>query len=151
MLPFVLELVCARGVRVWLDGEAPEKSWSCGVDNSVLTTDELKIDNWDIERIEVLGQKHVVGDPSIGAYFVFDEAIVPETIKMSVTDKYDYQHQLRGRVTNVATGSSDGPKVVRMENGEDFEVDEFSLYIRAELTIIPWNPDNKDLKSVADL
>lgn len=142
MLPFVLELVCARGVRVWLDGMAPEKSWSCDTNDNILTTDELKIGDWDIRQIEVIGPEHDDCDPEIGAHFVFDKAIVPETVIMTAVDGTYLEHKFQGRVTNVVTGPNEftvegAPKVVRMENGKDFEVDEISLYLRAELFPFP--------------
>ena len=141
MLPLVLELVCARGIRIWLDGMAPEDSWNCSIDGNVLATDDLKIGQWKVQRIEMIGPEHEDCDPDIGAHFVFDKAIVPETIKVDVVDTCGLKHEFSGRVMNVVTGPTEftvdgAPKVVKMENGEDFEVDEISLYLRAELSVL---------------
>lgn len=126
----LFEMACYRGTMVWLDGQTSDKSWSCGAEGNILTSSNLQIGPHRVEAIEVIGPAHDDCDPDAGAYYVFEDALVPKEIELTTPNgKY------RGPVTKIVIDDPDSldETVVRLANGEDYEIDEITLYLRAIL------------------
>jgi hypothetical protein len=129
----IFEMACYRGTMVWLDGQTSEKGWSCGTEGNTLTSSNLQIGPHRVEEIEVIGLSHNDCHPEAGAYYVFEEALVPREIELRTANG-----KWRGPVTLVVAGKEpddpqEGYLKVRLANGEEYEVDEITLYLRAIL------------------
>jgi hypothetical protein len=123
-------MACYRGTMVWLDGQTSDKSWSCGTEGNTLTSSNLQIGPHRVEEIEVFGPAGDDCDPERGCFYVFEDALVPKEIELTTPNgKY------RGPVTKVVIADMDSeePTIVRLANGEDYEIDEITLYLRAIL------------------
>jgi len=128
----IFEMACYRGTMIWLDGETSEKRWSCGTEGNTLTSSNLQIGPHRVEAVEVIGPEHDDCDPEAGAFYVFENALVPREIVLTTANG-----KWRGQVTEIVTTDPDmaGEEgtIVRLANGEDYEVDEITLYLRAIL------------------
>jgi len=126
-----LELALYRGTMLWLNGKKSPTSWSCDAEGNVMTCTGLEVDGHNVEKIEVHGKEFDDCYPEHGVFFIFDNAIVPETITLT-TDKGVY----RGKVEQITVGDMDAepPTSVTLESGEKYEIDEITLYLKATLT-----------------
>jgi hypothetical protein len=140
----IFEMACYRGTQIWLDGEKSATSWSCGQDNDKLTSSNLTIGPHRVESVEVFGPVGTDCDPSKGRFYVFDSALVPQEIEL-VTPNGVW----RGPVTLVVAGKEEYQKVT-LASGEEFEVDEITLYLRAILQPITPNPETNVTNSMTN-
>tara|TARA_R110000868_G_scaffold47769_7_gene156248 strand:+ start:3489 stop:3887 length:399 start_codon:yes stop_codon:yes gene_type:complete len=127
----IFEMACYRGIMVWIDGEKPEKGWGCGTggNGNTLTSSDLQIGPHRIEAIEVIGPEHDDCNPDAGVFHVFENALVPKEIELRTADG-----KWRGPVTKIVTANENVDlEVVKLANGEDYEIDEITLYLRAIL------------------
>lgn len=129
----IFEMACYRGTMVWLDGETSKTSWGCGIeaDGNTLTSRDLQIGPHRVEAIEVIGPASETGDcdPKAGAFYVFENPLVPKEIELRTANG-----TWRGPVTKVVIADEDGEEtLVRLANGEDYPIDEITLYLRAIL------------------
>lgn len=131
----IFEMACYRGTMVWLDGETSKERWSCYTEGNILSSNNLQIGPHRVEEIEVFGEEHDDCDPDIGCFFVFETALVPKEIELRTANG-----KWRGPVTKIATNpdyddeiSRNNCRHVRLANGEDYEIDEITLYLRADL------------------
>jgi len=139
----IIEIMSARGVNLWIDGERAERNWyiyggdegSCKVSQSYGEATPVEIGPHKITEIRVDMDR----DRS-GAYHLFDAEGHPAEITLTTTDgAYTLP------VVSVLTGCSldedgeikyDFPEVV-LANGETKVVDEITLYVKAEGDIQP--------------
>ena len=145
----IFEMACYRGTMIWIDGKKSEKGWGCGSEGNTLTSSDLQIGLHRIEAIEVIGPEHdndwvgtVTGEgdrtmhsiksgdsnPDAGIFYVFENALIPKEIELRTTNG-----KWRGPVTEIVTANEDGPEVVKLANGDDYEVDEITIFLRAIL------------------
>jgi len=125
----IFEMACYRGTIVWLDGETSATRWSCGTEGNTLTSTNLQIGTHRVEEIEVIGPPHDDCDPDVGAFHVFEKALIPKEIELRTANG-----KWRGPVTAVVTNPDpEAAKVVKLANGEEYEIDEITLYLRATL------------------
>lgn len=132
----IFEMACYRGTQVWLDGEKSATHWSCGTEGNVLTSSDLQIGPHRVEAIKVTGPTGDDTDREIGRFYVFDDALVPEEIEMQTANG-----TWRGSVTKVVVEDweycdkppGQGGTAVTLANGESYEIDEITLYLRAIL------------------
>ncbi|RKZ86251.1 MAG: hypothetical protein DRQ39_05930, partial [Gammaproteobacteria bacterium] len=83
-----------------------------------------------VEEIEVSGPEGGDCDPDTGCYHVFDKALIPKEIELRTANG-----KWRGPVTKVVVGddtTAEGVKV-RLANGDEYAVDETTLYLKAIL------------------
>ena len=68
-------------------------------------------------------------NPDAGIFYVFENALIPKEIELRTTNG-----KWRGPVTEIVTANEDGgPEVVKLANGDDYEVDEITIFLRAIL------------------
>ena len=132
----IFEINLHRGTSLWLNGKNPQaQDWSVGeiengqecrtgiaVDSTWLPFEELMLDKW---VADVPVEEYCDGDPK------------PETITIT-TDKGEFRLQ----VVDMRFADQDAEydeetdtvpaNIVKLANGEDLELDETMLYIRAE-------------------
>jgi hypothetical protein len=126
----IFEMACYRGTQVWLDGEKSATGWTCGTEGDVLTSSNLQIGPHRVEAIKVTGPTGDDTDREIGRFYVFDDALVPEEIEMQTANG-----TWRGSVTKVVVEElpGQGGTAVTLANGESYEIDETTLYLRGIL------------------
>lgn len=124
----IFEMACYRGTMVWLDGQTSKTRWGCAAEGNTLTTNDLQIGPHKVQKIEVIGEPHDDCYPERGSYYVFDAALVPKEIELRTADG-----TWRGPVTEVVAGSENEEKSVRLANGENYDIDEITLYLKAIL------------------
>jgi len=127
----VFEMACARGTRIWLNGESSKTRWSSAQDGNTLKTNDLVIGQRKVDEVEVIGPESDDNDPLIGSYYVFRKALVPNEIVLRTA-----KETWRGPVLITVTGDEDSETKVTLYNGETFDVDEITLYLRATLSRI---------------
>ncbi len=121
-----------------IDGQKRLHSWSYGTDDNTLTTskeegEELIIGEHTVESITVFGPEDDDCDSQTGCYYIFDNALVPEEIRLVTSQGTFY-----GKVVQVIAGESDQEcQTIMLHNGEECEIDEITLYLKAELSREP--------------
>lgn len=126
----IFEMACYRGTMIWIDGETSKTRWSCGGEGNTLTSSNLEIGPHRVKEVEVFGPEMDDCYPEVGSYYVFGSALVPKEIELRTENG-----TWRGPVTKVVAGDPDGEEEteVTLANGEPYEVDEITLYLRAIL------------------
>ena len=133
----ILELVQARGIKAWLDGRVPFQEWSYGdgekpgeiamCEDKPLLFKAVQEGEETYEILSILPDKPM-------EEITLNKSTFPTQLTVTLTDR-----KLNLRVTKVVVGGDTydeeadeyGTKV-RLVNGEDFFVDEISVYVRAE-------------------
>ena len=127
----IFEMACYRGTMVWLDGQMSDKHWGCGIeaDGNTLTSQDLQIGPHRVEAIEVIGPSSEDCDPDAGAFYVFENPLVPKEIELRTPNG-----KWRGPVTKIVISKdeSEGTTVI-LASGEPYDIDEITLYLRAIL------------------
>jgi hypothetical protein len=129
----VLELILGRSADVLVDGQRHNGRWNYNVgDGDTLVSDDLKIGGSRIKSIEVTGKKHESSElenPGPPAYHIFKNYLEPERVVV-VSD----QGRFSGPITVVKANPDDEElEIIKLHSGEDFAIDEVTLYLRAEL------------------
>jgi hypothetical protein len=130
-----LELVLGRNATVMVDGQRPGGRWcygTCEGDGDTLVSDDLTVGEHRIRSIQVIGKEHESGgleNPRSPAYRVFNKYLVPRRAVV-VTD----DGRFSGPITVVVANPDEDTVTVRLHNGEDLNIDEITLYMKAELT-----------------
>lgn len=140
----ILELCDYRGTMLWLDGEKPAGRWQTGDGEA---PGELTVSEYDSPTLaigehrvtKVTISKHRDNKPGPGAngypwYHIFGMDCVPEEITLTTE-----AGTFTGPITLIETCSPDAEeaKIIRLQNGEDYEIDETMMFIRADLTKQP--------------
>ena len=135
----IFEVVIARGTRLWIDGKKPNVpgSWVCGPldnDKGQLTRTEhpgggelLPFDDFNLDQFEF--------DLGIHDYCVGDKE--PTTVTLTTDKELFVLHVTTTKVVDPDVEYDDedamiAANTVKLANGEDLELDETMLYIRAE-------------------
>jgi hypothetical protein len=136
--PLILEMLLNRGASVMIDGHKRLHRWGYGTDGNTLTTskkegEELIIGEHTVESITVFGPENDDCDPQTGCYYIFDYALVPKEMQLVTSQGTFY-----GKVVQVIAGQSDQEsQTIMLHNGEEYELDEITLYLKAELSREP--------------
>jgi hypothetical protein len=139
----IIELVIARGIRIWIDGENSSKSWSCGGgDDDRISCSGLEIGGLVISEIQLDGPFYdgvnyksirlrtskgdIVGQVVLTAndYKAWGSELVANDL-----DEFD---DLIG--DNPVSDQEDvwaGEGTVKLVNGKPITVDETQLYLKA--------------------
>jgi hypothetical protein len=128
----IFEMACYRGTQIWLDGQNSKTRWSCGSEGSVLTSSNLQIGPHKVKEVECIGTAWEDCKPEDGVYYVFEVAQKPEEIELRTANG-----TWRGPVVKVVIDDpyrEEDETIVKLANGEDYMLDEVTLYLRAELT-----------------
>lgn len=131
----ILELTYARGMRLWIDGQLPTaKHWSITrlprlseIDDAPLETAwEFSTDGSPLE----IGGLRVTGLKTDCPFCDTYDGHTPTSLVLML----EGGAELTFKVTNYAWGDHDEeePTNVTLVNGETIEIDEITLYLRAE-------------------
>jgi hypothetical protein len=132
--PIILEMLLNTRPVVMLNGQKPEREWGFEMEGNelVLSLEEgrdLVIGEHRVFSIEV---NEYEGDGD--SYYIFENEIVPEEIEMHTSAGF-----FRGKVTRVCLkndfyyGVNKKYVTIKLYNGEDYKLDDITLYLKAEL------------------
>lgn len=128
----IFEMAVHRGINVWVDGKKPEKSWSCSEDEQNLDCVDLKIDDLEIIKIVMEGEESSDDRVGIEACYVFSSTpLTPKSITLH-TNKGVYVGEITHKVIE-APDSGDDAQTVTLESGEEYEIDECTIFFKATL------------------
>lgn len=135
----IFEMAVHRGVTVWIDGKKPDKSWSCGEDEQSLDCEDLKVGDLEITKIVMEGEESTDDRVGIEACYVFSGTpITPKSITLH-TNKGIYNGEITHKVIE-SSDSGDDVQVVMLENGEEYEIDECTIFFKATFDFQVGNP-----------
>jgi len=144
----ILELTYARGMQLWLDGQAPDnadnKGWSIGEED-----DHLTFSKYDGSPLTI-GQHKIIGLKSDVPFDEVNGDNLPKRLTLLFADNTS---PITMAVTHYAWGDPDAewPVKVKLTNGDLIDVDEITLFLRASAGILenveperiveaPWEP-----------
>lgn len=127
----IAEIILCHGTRVFIDGKRSTEKWCYGVPNgNTIIPQDLQIGPHKIHKITIHG-KQTGGEID---YIIWDEIMTPEEVEITTDDAV-----YRGPVTVVATNpNAEEDGSIIMHNGKTLELDEVTLYMKAELEKIEY-------------
>ena len=139
----IFEVILARGTKLWIDGKYPniteaEEGWSAGeieLADGGSCGESTRRNNGDLLPFDAFNLDTWAADTNVTEYCAGENEaktitlttdkgifVLPVTVVRIADEDAEYDEETETQPANI----------VKLANGEDFELDEIMLYIRAE-------------------